>query len=187
MARKELRDAVSGNAQVENANERDSRKRGVNPKKDLNNPQTQAEILHPQVLKMKAGGKTIIVPTEFTIEDSDRGIFEDIGAFARLVGVELGRISPELETVGLEVLTKYPGYLEAALMRSGVRSSVRDLLIRVAHYVVNIDGADKRLRPSSADLEQISDVDYLVCALRFYTDALKRITQAKNAARTASA
>lgn len=162
---------------------------GSAPASSLDRADVQAEIMHPPVMKMQAGEKTIIVPLEYTIEDVlDRGVFEDVVAFARLVGVELGRISPELETLGLGALLQdASGYLEAALMRSAVRRNVRELLMRIAHVQDERDAADRPVRPRLADLEQISDVDYLVCAIRLYTDAFRRMAQAKNAARTASA
>lgn len=189
MARAELRAAVAGAPDEEQrAATPSARKRAVKPEKDLDNAKTQAAILQPPEMTFKAAGKTLHVPLEFTVGDViERGILEDIDAYVRLVGVELGRISPELQSAGLGVLQEAPGYLEAALMRSGVRRSVRDLLQRIAYYHGTLDGRDTKLRPSVADLETLRDVDYLVCAIRIYTDALKRMVAAKNAARTASA
>lgn len=183
MARAEMRAAVSGEA----PKPRKSRSSTPDPQKDLDRAQVQESILRPPTMKMQVGEKTIVVPLEYTIEDVlDRGVFEDVVAFARLVGVELGRMSPEIETMGLALLQQAPGYVEAALMRSAVRRTVRELLMRIAHVQDAFDAADRPLRPTLADLEQISDVDYLVCAVRLYTDGLRRMVQAKNAPRTAS-
>ena len=134
-------------------------------------------------------GREMIVPLEFTVKDVlDRGVFEDMNAFARQVGVELGRISPELESVGAQiVLAQCPGYLEAAFLRSGVKRSVRELLTRIAHIEGERSAADRLVRPTLSDLEEMNDGDYIICALRLYVDALTRLQKAKNAARTASA
>lgn len=191
MARAELRAAVTG-AQPKKSRTRKSTAGQTSgsgdPEKDLNNPKVQDEILRPKVISFIAAGKTIIMPLEYTIEDVlDRGVFEDVFAFASQVGVEIERLSPELATLGFhDLMTQYPGYLEAALLRSPVRQRVRELLMRIAHYVERRDGKDMKLRPILSDLEEMDPRDYLVCAMRLYIDAFKRRDNAKNAARTAS-
>ena len=162
----------------------------------LHDPKTQAEILRPERLKLtlSLGGKKrkYSLPSEFTIGQIERGIYEDIHFAHQLYGATLARIAPEMQSEGGEFLKKNPRYIELALMRSNVREAVRDLISRLGRFDdVERDDADRPLSPLRASTQQLeeglSEVDYFIAALWIFGNLTRvRDATAKNSQRTES-
>lgn len=160
--------------------------------KNLNSAQTQRAILRPPqldcTLEFDSGeSKKISIPLEYSIADIfNRGVLEDLDAYAMLVRTEIFRVAPDLQTVGPDLLSTSPGYFEAAMAKSNVRKTLREILARIARVQRDDEIVE---RPSLADIENgLSELDYYVCAIRLFNESLRRRDQqAKNRSRTARA
>jgi hypothetical protein len=162
-----------------------SKKKGDRKTRD---PKEVAEILHPEKLEFKierAGRPAkLVVPTVFTLGDAlERKIYEDFDAYYRLVMIELGKVSSiDLVANPSIVFTdENLPYLSIALTTSNTLEFMRRVLSKSAYVLQEVDGEERRSRPSNQDIDQLNSASQITIGGHYVGRWIANWIKARNA------